>query len=172
MSGEMNSTTGYRSVSREGDEDGKVENDGDGIAMKIIEREREKVSRNRSNSDDHLRFDQHSSTSLLELADEDDHIDAPTENTEEDETPSVSQSTTPPRSVLWDPKVLFSTGSYGVLAMAFILLDETIPLLLKQSVTEGGMSFTSSQIGTLLALSGGALLTFSTFFLCTHVQRK
>lgn len=147
---------GYESVAVDArDEDG-------GIAMRVLEIER--LTRMRNDSVDQLGFDHHrTATSLLELAGEDDRIPS----TDEADTDIQDTGITPPpqRSILWSPNVLLSTGSYGILAMAFILLDETIPLLLKQDLVEGGMSFSSSQIGTLLALSGGALLIFSTVFL-------
>jgi hypothetical protein len=69
------------------------------------------------------------------------------------------------KNVLRETEVLMATGGYGLLAMTFILLDESVPLLLKQNIDEGGFSFTSSDIGTALALGGGILLIFSTFFL-------
>jgi MFS family permease len=146
---------GYRSVAVDArDEEG-------GIAMRVLEIERV-AERARNGSIEHMDFEQHRTvTSLLELAGDDDKIPS----NDEDDVTEAKPPAAPKRSVLWDPKVLFSTGSYGVLAMAFILLDETIPLLLKQDIADGGMSFSSAQIGTLLALSGVALLIFSTVFL-------
>lgn len=148
---------GYRSVAVDArDEEG-------GIAMRVLEIERVACRTRNGSIEDHMTFEQHrTANTLLELAGDDDRIPS---NDEDDVLSGAKPSIAPPRSVLWDPKVLFSTGSYGVLAMAFILLDETIPLLLKQDIAEGGMSFSSSQIGTLLALSGLALLVFSTVFL-------
>jgi MFS family permease len=70
-----------------------------------------------------------------------------------------------PKSVLRQRIVVLATGNYGMLAMAYILLDETIPLFLKLSREEGGFEFTSSQIGILLSLSGCVLLLFSSFVL-------
>jgi MFS family permease len=148
---------GYRSVAVDArDEEG-------GIAMRVLEIERVTARARNGSIEDHMTFEQHrTANSLLELAGDDDRIPS---NDEDDDVTRAQAPIAPKRSVLWDPKVLFSTGSYGVLAMAFILLDETIPLLLKQDIAEGGMSFSSSQIGTLLALSGAALLIFSTVFL-------
>lgn len=165
----------YRSVAIDSrDEDG-------GIAMRVLELEKI-ASRARNGSiDDQMKFDQHiTTTSLLELVDEDENENNISHNDidQEDNIQSIqyneedndnidnnSNNKNKKNSILWNPKVIFSTGSYGILAMAFILLDETIPLLLKQDINEGGMSFTSSQIGTLLSISGGALLIFSSFFL-------
>ena len=67
------------------------------------------------------------------------------------------------KSVLRQRIVILATGSYGMLAMSYILLDETIPLFLKLSREEGGFEFTSSQIGLLLSLCGAAMLLFSSF---------
>lgn len=77
-----------------------------------------------------------------------------------------------PFSVLTDRTVIIATSSYGLLAMAYILLDETVPLLLKQDVAHGGMSFTSSEIGVLLSVSGAMLLVFSSLFLSKIVTRS
>jgi MFS family permease len=153
---------GYRSVAVDArDEEG-------GIAMRVLEIERAAVRARNGSIEGQIGFDQHRTTnSLLELAGDDDRI--PNEEEEETNHQKSSESgikgADRQRSVLWESRVLFSTGTYGVLAMAFILLDETIPLLLKQDVVQGGMSFSSSEIGTLLALSGAALLLFSTLFL-------
>lgn len=173
---------GYHSVAMDArDEEG-------GVAMRVLEIERLTVRARNGSLEDQMGFDQHrTANSLLELAGDDDKI--PTIDIDDEIHPSSTSSTittttttksrsiissstttksstnTADRSVLWNPKVLYSTGSYGILAMGFILLDETIPLLLKQDIAEGGMSFSSSQIGTLLALSGAALLIFSTLFL-------
>lgn len=68
-------------------------------------------------------------------------------------------------SVLRQRAVVLATGSYGVLAMAYILFDETIPLFLKLDSSMGGLQFTSSQIGFLLSISGGAMLGFNYYFL-------
>jgi MFS family permease len=152
---------GYRSVAVDArDEEG-------GIAMRVLEIERAAARARNGSIEGQIGFDQHRTTnSLLELAGEDDRIPNEEEEEANHEKPKGrSGEDDRKRSVLRDSKVLFSTGTYGVLAMAFILLDETIPLLLKQDVTQGGMSFSSSEIGTLLALSGAALLLFSTIFL-------
>ena len=63
--------------------------------------------------------------------------------------------------VLKQKTVVMITGNYGLLAMAAILLDETIPLMLKLSVEEGGFEFTSSQIGILLSCSGAFMIGFT-----------
>lgn len=61
--------------------------------------------------------------------------------------------------------VLVSTGTYGILCMGYILLDETIPLFLKLSRQDGGMEFSSSEIGFLLSVVGVAVLIFAVFIL-------
>lgn len=82
-------------------------------------------------------------------------------------TAVVDTETTKPSvsSVLRQPIVLMTTGSYGILAMAYIVYDETIPLFLKLDTKEGGLSFNSAEIGTLISLSGAIMLLFTTFFL-------
>ena len=70
-----------------------------------------------------------------------------------------------PVSILRHRIVLLATGNYGMLCMAYILLDETIPLFLKLSISQGGLAFSSSQIGLLLSLAGGAMLIFNMLFL-------
>ena len=44
--------------------------------------------------------------------------------------------------------------------MAAILLDETIPLMLKLDIQEGGFSFSSAEIGILLSSSGFFMIIF------------
>ncbi len=69
------------------------------------------------------------------------------------------------KNVLRQRVVLLVTINYGILAMAFILLDETIPLFLKQDIRQGGFSFSSMNIGLLLSVCGGGMLVFSGFVL-------
>jgi MFS family permease len=57
--------------------------------------------------------------------------------------------------------VVLAVSSYGLLCMAYILYDETIPLFLKLHREEGGFSFDSSRIGTLISISAGCLLCFT-----------
>jgi MFS family permease len=73
--------------------------------------------------------------------------------------------------VLRQRTVLLATGNYGILAMAYILFDETIPLFLKLSKSFGGLEFTSSQIGFLLSISGGAMLGFNYYLLPYFISR-
>lgn len=65
------------------------------------------------------------------------------------------------KNVLRQKTVLLAVGTYGMLAMGFMLLDETIPLFLKLDDGLGGMSFDSSEIGFLLSICGGAVLIFA-----------
>lgn len=65
------------------------------------------------------------------------------------------------KSVLRQKTVLLAVGTYGMLAMGFMLLDETIPLFLKLDGDLGGMSFDSSEIGFLLSICGAAVLVFA-----------
>ena len=61
---------------------------------------------------------------------------------------------TVPSNVLCEREVLLATCNYGMLAMAYILLNETTPLFLKLKTSEGGFSMNSAAIGWLLSLSG------------------
>jgi hypothetical protein len=69
------------------------------------------------------------------------------------------------KNVLRQRTVVMVTGNYGLLAMAYILLEETIPLFLKLDADKGGFSFSSAEIGFLLSVSGGVMLIFTTFVL-------
>lgn len=87
-------------------------------------------------------------------------------------TSSSSLSTSTPSSsskrfsrVLTQRTVLTVCLNYGVLAMAYIILEETIPLFLKLSSDMGGFGFSSVKIGFLLSLSGSVMLVFTYFFL-------
>ena len=68
-------------------------------------------------------------------------------------------------NVLCERVVLLTTINYGLLAMAYILVNETVPLFLKLDSKEGGFSLNSSDIGTLLSLSGFSMLFFTYFLL-------
>jgi MFS family permease len=68
-------------------------------------------------------------------------------------------------AVLRQKPVLLTTGTYGLLAMGFMLLDETLPLFLRLDASDGGLSFAASDIGSLLSLSGIAVLFFALFVL-------
>ncbi len=61
--------------------------------------------------------------------------------------------------------VILTTFNYGLLAMAYIILEETIPLFLKLSSNEGGFGLSSSSIGFILSISGGVMLLFTFFIL-------
>jgi hypothetical protein len=68
-------------------------------------------------------------------------------------------------SVLVHRNVLLVTSLYGLIAMAYIILEETIPLFLKLSEEQGGLAFDSFSIGLLLSLTSILLLFFTSFFL-------
>jgi MFS family permease len=67
--------------------------------------------------------------------------------------------------------VILTTFNYGLLAMAYIILEETIPLFLKLSTQEGGFGLSSSAIGFILSISGGVMLLF-TFFILPKLASK
>jgi hypothetical protein len=61
--------------------------------------------------------------------------------------------------------VVLAISAYGLCAMGFIVIDETIPLMLKLSRADGGLSFNSSKIGALLALGGLTMLLWTLLLL-------
>lgn len=69
------------------------------------------------------------------------------------------------KNVLKLRSVVLVTSNYGLLAMAFILWDETIPLFLKLDISQGGFGLDSSNIGLLLSSSGGVMLIFTSVVL-------
>lgn len=73
----------------------------------------------------------------------------------------------PPKTtnVLRQRIVLMVCMNYGLLAMGYILLDETLPLFLKLDSAEGGFSFGSAEIGILLSVSGMVMVLFTAFVL-------
>eukprot|EP01041_Mallomonas_annulata_P003155 gene3155-6211_t len=62
--------------------------------------------------------------------------------------------------------------SYGMLCMAYILYDETVPLFLKQDKMTGGFGFTSGEIGFVLSVSGVAMLLFTLLLLPSIAARS
>lgn len=79
------------------------------------------------------------------------------------ENPEAAQPISKKEPLWTDRNVILSTSSYGLLAMAYILFDEALPLLLKHDKASGGMSFNSSEIGTVLSCAAIMLLLFSAF---------
>ena len=68
-------------------------------------------------------------------------------------------------SIICHRNVILTTSLYGLLAFAYIIWDETIPLFLKLSPLDGGFGFDSTQIGSLLSLTGVVMLGFNCFLL-------
>jgi hypothetical protein len=62
-------------------------------------------------------------------------------------------------------EVLLSVAAYGFCCMSFIIIDETAPLMMKLDREHGGLAFSSSRIGSILAVGGLAMLTWTTLFL-------
>jgi MFS family permease len=77
-----------------------------------------------------------------------------------------------PPSVLRRKGVVLTTASYGLLAMGYILFDETIPLFLKLDQSEGGFSFDSGGIGLLVSISAFVMLIFTTCVLPTIASKS
>jgi hypothetical protein len=71
-----------------------------------------------------------------------------------------------------NPQAINAILCYGLCCMAFIVMDESLPLMLKLDSQEGGLSFTSSQIGTLLSTGGIAMLVWSVTLLPTVASRS
>jgi len=68
-------------------------------------------------------------------------------------------------SVLKRRVVVLATCTYGMVCASSIVVEETIPLFLKLDVGEGGLSFSSIEIGFLLSISGFTMMFFTFFFL-------
>jgi MFS family permease len=66
---------------------------------------------------------------------------------------------------LWRRRVVVATCNYGMIAMSYILIDETIPLFLQLDKDMGGFSFSTSQVGILYSYTGFAMLIFTSMFL-------
>jgi MFS family permease len=65
------------------------------------------------------------------------------------------------KSALRERSVILSTLTYGLLAMGYVILDETLPLFMKQPVADGGFGFKSYQIGFVLSSTGAVMLLFT-----------
>jgi Major Facilitator Superfamily len=76
------------------------------------------------------------------------------------------------KSALTKKSVILVTCNYGLLAMAFIIWEETIPLFLKLDNSQGGFGLGSSDIGFLLSSSGGVMLVFTYIALPTLARRS
>jgi Major Facilitator Superfamily len=76
------------------------------------------------------------------------------------------------QNVLKRRSVVLVTCNYGLLAMAFILWEETIPLFLKLNSSQGGFGLLSSDIGLLLSSSGGVMLVFTYLALPSLARRS
>ena len=76
------------------------------------------------------------------------------------------------QNVLKTRSVVLVTCNYGLLAMAFILWEETIPLFLKLNSSQGGFGLLSSDIGLLLSSSGGVMLVFTYLALPSLARRS
>ena len=66
---------------------------------------------------------------------------------------------------LFTRDVMLAVSTYGLCAMGYIVIDETIPLMLKLDRREGGLSYNSSEIGSLLAIGGMTMLIWTLVFL-------
>ena len=76
------------------------------------------------------------------------------------------------QNVLRTRSVILVTCNYGLLAMAFILWEETIPLFLKLNSSKGGFGLLSGDIGLLLSSSGGVMLIFTYLALPSLARRS
>ena len=64
-------------------------------------------------------------------------------------------------NVLKERPVILSTATYGIMCFGYIILDETLPLFMKQDIPSGGFGFSSFQIGLVLSTTGGVMLIFT-----------
>lgn len=86
--------------------------------------------------------------------------------------PRPSSPSDSPTSVLRRRSVVLAVLNYAMVAASSIVLEETLPLFLKQNVAGGGMGFNSSQIGALLSVAGAGMLPFSLLLLPALSQRS
>ena len=67
--------------------------------------------------------------------------------------------------ILYRKGVVLTCALYGLLAMTFIIWDETIPLHLKLDTIQKGYGYSSNSIGLLLSASGAVMLLFTSVIL-------
>jgi MFS family permease len=63
--------------------------------------------------------------------------------------------------LIWRRNVQVAVGSYGLLALGQIVLDETLPLYLKLDKERGGFSYGAHEIGAVLSLAGAIFTCFT-----------
>jgi MFS family permease len=63
-------------------------------------------------------------------------------------------------TALKNKEVLLSTSLYGLLAFAFVIYDELLPVFGRAAISDGGLGFSSKQVGYLLALQGVTMVLF------------
>lgn len=80
---------------------------------------------------------------------------------EEDLTPSSrTERNLSLMTALKNKEVLLSTSLYGLLAFAFVIYDELLPVLGRAAIKDGGLGFTSQQVGYLLGFQGCTMVVF------------
>ena len=67
--------------------------------------------------------------------------------------------------ILYRKGVVLACAQYGLLAMVYIVWDETIPLHLKLDTAQKGYGYSSNNIGLLLSASGAVMLLFTSVIL-------
>jgi hypothetical protein len=95
------------------------------------------------------------SINFLPLAVDEDTSDRPSSSS----SPSSESAIDDDR--ILNPQAVTAIFCYGLCCMAFIVMDESLPLMLKLDYKDGGLSFTSSQIGSLLSSGGIVMLLWS-----------
>lgn len=95
---------------------------------------------------------------------EDTTTKAETINTKQD---NITINHEPPtvKELLSRKPVVLSIFNYGLLALAFIIFDESLPLFLKLDQSRGGFGYKSNDIGFVLSTAGGIMFTFTIFIL-------
>ena len=69
------------------------------------------------------------------------------------------------KALLLRRSVQLAVGSYGLLALGQIVLDETLPLYMKLAKDQGGFSYQTHDIGIVLSVAGGVFMIFTLFVL-------
>lgn len=123
-----------------------------------------------TNKTDELSQRSDESKGFLPLASDESSSEIQSQALPTDASSGESSSTEDDR--ILNPQAINAILCYGLCCMAFIVMDESLPLMLKLDYHEGGLSFTSSQIGTLLSTGGIAMLVWSGTLLPSVASRS
>ncbi|KAA8496900.1 putative peptide/nitrate transporter [Porphyridium purpureum] len=78
----------------------------------------------------------------------------------EDDDDQEASNLEPTSSVFEKDAVMRTTSNYGLIALAWVIQDETYPLFAASPAAAGGLGFTAPIIGATLAFSGTVLIVY------------